>query len=92
MFSSCSKTKSMWEVWYINFNTLYQVVQEDIKRNAILFSEDYEQATKRLMELKCADEQKQASKMQRELASSEKRLAELDVKLKRAYEDVCCKG
>lgn len=39
------------------------------------------------MELKCADEQKQASKMQRELASAEKRLAELDVKLKRAYED-----
>ena len=63
------------------------MVQEDIKRNAILFSEGREQSTNRLMEQKCADEQKQASKMQSELVSAEKRLAELDVKLKRTYED-----
>ena len=91
IYYSCARSTAIGSIacstHYINFNTLYQVVQEDIKRNAILFSEDYEQATKRLMELKCADEQKQASKMQRELASAEKRLAELDVKLKRAYED-----
>lgn len=91
IYYSCARSTAIGSIacstHYINFNTLYQVVQEDIKRNAILFSEDYEQATTRLMELKCADEQKQASKMQRELASAEKRLAELDVKLKRAYED-----
>ena len=96
IYYSCARSTAIGSIacstHYINYNTLYQVVQEDIKRNAILFSEDREQATKRLMELKCADEQKQVSKMQGELASAEKRLAELDVKLKRTYEDVCCKG
>ncbi|MDE6454879.1 MAG: recombinase family protein [Dysosmobacter sp.] len=91
IYYSCAKSTAIGSVacstHYINYNTLYQVVQEDIKRNAILFSEDREQTTKRLMELKCADEQKQASKMRNELAAAEKRLAELDVKLKRTYED-----
>lgn len=72
---------------YINYDIFYQVIQEDIRRNAKLFSEDSEQAAKKLMELKCADEQKQAAKMKRDLASAKKRLADLDVKLKRAYED-----
>lgn len=39
------------------------------------------------MELKCADEQQQVAKMNRDLASAKKRLADLDVKLKRTYED-----
>lgn len=72
---------------YINYDIFYQVIQEDIRRNAKLFSEDSEQAAKKLMELKCADEQKQAAKMKRDLTSAKKRLADLDVKLKRAYED-----
>lgn len=72
---------------YINYDIFYQVIQEDIRRNAKLFSEDSEQAAKKLMELKCADEQKQTTKMKRDLASSKKRLADLDVKLKRAYDD-----
>ena len=46
---------------YINYNTLYQVVLEDIRRNARLFQEDGNRAAKRLMELKCADEQKRAA-------------------------------
>lgn len=72
---------------YINYDIFYQVIQEDIRRNAKLFSEDSEQAAKKLMELKCADEQKQVAKMKRDLTSAKKRLADLDVKLKRAYED-----
>lgn len=72
---------------YINYDIFYQVIQEDIRRNAKLFSDDSEQAAKKLMELKCADEQKQAAKMKRDLTSAKKRLADLDVKLKRAYED-----
>lgn len=72
---------------YINYDIFYQVIQEDIRRNAKLFSEDSEQAAKKLMELKCADEQKQAAKMKRDLTSAKKRLADLDVKLKWAYED-----
>ena len=72
---------------YINRDTLYQVVLEDIRRNAKLFSEDRERAAKRLMELKCADEQKQTAKLNRELTSTKKRLADLDVKLKHTYED-----
>ena len=72
---------------YINYDIFYQVIQEDIRRNAKLFSEDSEQAAKKLMELKCADEQKQAAKMKRDLTSAKKRLADLDVKLNRAYED-----
>ena len=39
------------------------------------------------MELKCADQQKQAAAMKRDLTSEKKRLADLDVKLKRTYED-----
>ncbi len=72
---------------YINRDTLYQVVQEDIQRNAKLFSEDAEKAAQKLMELKCADQQKQTAAMKRDLASAKKRLADLDVKLKRTYED-----
>ena len=72
---------------YINYDIFYQVIQEDIRRNAKLFSDDSEQAAKKLMELKCADEQKQVAKMKRDLTSAKKRLADLDVKLKRAYED-----
>lgn len=91
VYFSCARSNTIGSIacstHYINYNTLYQVVQEDIKRNAILFSEDTDQATQKLMELKCADEQKRVSKMQAELASAEKRLAELDVKLKRTYED-----
>ena len=37
---------------YINYDIFYQVIQEDIRRNAKLFSEDSEQAAKKLMELK----------------------------------------
>lgn len=72
---------------YINYDIFYQVIQEDICRNAKLFSEDRERAAKKLMELKCADKQKRTAKMNRDLASAKKRLAELDVKLKRTYED-----
>ena len=91
IYYSCGKSNAIGGIacstHYINYNTLYQVVQEDIKRNATLFSEHREQATKKLMELKCADEKKRMSQMQNELASAEKRLAELDVKLKHTYED-----
>ncbi len=91
VYFSCAKSKAIGTIacstHYINYNMLYEVVREDIKRNAVLFSEDREQATQKLLELKCADEQKRVSKMQKELASAEKRLAELDVKLKRTYED-----
>lgn len=72
---------------YINYNTIYQVVLEDIRRNARLFQEDGDRAAKRLMELKCADEQKRSARMQADLTKAKKRLAELDVKLKRVYED-----
>jgi len=72
---------------YINYDTVYQVVREDIRRNAILFSEDRERAAQKLMELKCADEHKRTEKMKRELVLAKKRLGELDVKLKRTYED-----
>ena len=72
---------------YINRDTFHQAVLEDIRRNAKLFSEDAEKAAQRLMELKCADQQKKATTMKRDLASAKKRLADLDVKLKRTYED-----
>ena len=72
---------------YINRDTFHQAVLEDIRRNARLFSEDAEKAAQRLMELKCADQQKQTATMKRDLASAKKRLADLDVKLKRTYED-----
>ena len=72
---------------YINYNTVYQVVREDILRNARLFSEHTEKAVKHLMELKCADEQRQTAQMKRDLTSAKKKLADLDVKLKRSYED-----
>ena len=72
---------------YINRDTFHQAVLEDIRRNAKLFSEDAEKAAQRLMELKCADQQKQTATMKRDIASAKKRLADLDVKLKRTYED-----
>lgn len=60
-----------------------QAVLEDIRRNAKLFSEDAEKAAQRLMELKCADQRKQTATMKRDLTSAKKRLADLDVRLKR---------
>lgn len=72
---------------YINYDVFYQIVLEDIRRNAKLFAEDYDRAVADLMKQRCADEQKQTDKMKHELAEAQKRLAELDVKLRRAYED-----
>lgn len=48
---------------YINYNTLYQVVLEDIRRNAKMFQGDGDRAVRKLMELKCSDEQKGASSL-----------------------------
>lgn len=72
---------------YINCDAITRLVQEDIKRNAVLFAEDTEHAIKELANKKCADDQKKLSQMKTELAASRNQLAGLDTKLRRAYED-----
>lgn len=72
---------------YINCDVITRIVQEDIKRNAVLFTEDTERAIKELADRKCSEDEKRLSQMKSELASSRKRLGELDAKLRRVYED-----
>ena len=64
-----------------------RLVREDIKRNAVLFTEDTERAVRELTEKKCSDDQKKMSQMKSELTASRNQLAGLDAKLRRAYED-----
>ena len=72
---------------YINCDVIMQIVREDIKRNAVLFTEDTERAVKELADRKCSEDEKLLSQMKAELEVSRKRLAELDTKLRRVYED-----
>lgn len=72
---------------YINCDVITRIVQEDIKRNAVLFSGDTERAIKELMERKCSEDEKRLSQMKSELVSSRKQLGALDTKLRRVYED-----
>lgn len=72
---------------YINCDVITRLVREDIQRNAILFTEDAERAIKELTDKKCVDDQKKLSQMKSELTASRKQLADLDTKLRRAYED-----
>lgn len=72
---------------YINCDVITRLVREDIKRNAVLFTEDTERAVRELTEKKCSDDQKKMSQMKSELTASRNQLAGLDAKLRRAYED-----
>lgn len=72
---------------YINCDVITQIVREDIKRNAVLFTEDTERAVKELADRKCSEDEKHLSQMRTELEASRKRLTELDAKLRRVYED-----
>lgn len=72
---------------YINCDVITRIVQEDIKRNAVLFAEDTERAIKELTDKKCSEDEKRLAQMKSELAASRKRLSDLDVKLRRVYED-----
>ena len=72
---------------YINCDVITQIVQDDIKRNAVLFSEDTERAVKELTDKKCSEDEKRLAQMKTELTSTKKRLGEMDAKLRRVYED-----
>lgn len=72
---------------YINCDVITRIVQEDIKRNAVLFTEDTERAIKELTDRKCSEDEKRLSQMRAELTTSRQRLSDLDIKLRRVYED-----
>lgn len=72
---------------YINCDVITRIVQEDIKRNAVLFTEDTERAIKELTDRKCSEDEKRLSQMRSELTTSRQRLSDLDIKLRRVYED-----
>lgn len=72
---------------YINCDVITRIVQEDIKRNAVLFAGDTERAIKELTDRKCSEDEKKLARMKSELETSRKRLSDLDVKLRRVYED-----
>ena len=72
---------------YINYDRFHAAVLDDIKQHAVLFAEDTEKAARELAAKIGQEDGKKLAKTKTELAQTQKQLAELDVKLKKSYED-----
>jgi len=72
---------------YITYENLYGIVLGDIQRNVRLLQSDEQKALKDIMAVKCAEEQKRLATAKKSLTAAQKKLPELEVKIKRIYED-----
>jgi hypothetical protein len=72
---------------YINYDKFHAAVMADIREHAVLFAEDTEKAALELAAKIGREDEKKLAKIRKELAQAQKQLAELDVKLKKSYED-----
>ena len=72
---------------YITYENIYEVVLRDIQKNVKLLQADEQKALKDIMAVKCADEQQRLKESKKELVAAQKKLPELEGKIKRVYED-----
>ena len=72
---------------YITFEHLSEIVFRDIKSNIELVQSDETEAIKRIVKSKCKDEERRLSEAKKELVKMKKRQSELDVRIKKVYED-----
>jgi len=72
---------------HVNVSDLYELVLADIQKNVKLLQWDEEKALDMITTSKYADEEKQIVKVRRELSTQKKRQFELDIRIKKAYED-----
>jgi len=72
---------------YITVSDLTNIVLRDIQLNVKLLKTDEDAAIKRITDARCADEENRLSSGKRELTKLKKRQEEIDVRLKKVYED-----
>ena len=76
----------------IGYKTLYTLVYDDIRRNAVFASLHEKRYLQKLLNASYEKQKKELEKSKREIRSIEKRLTELDKISSKIYEDICCKG
>ena len=72
---------------YINYDKFHAAVLADIQKHAVLFAEDTEKAARELAAKIGREDEKKLARTKKDLIVAQKQLAELDVKLKKSYED-----
>lgn len=72
---------------HITYDNLYEIVLKDIQKHVKLVEEDEGCAIQKILSVKCSAEEKQLAKAKKELKQSQKRLEEMDARIKRVYED-----
>ena len=72
---------------HITVSDLYEIVLKDIQANIALDQSDEEAAIKKIISTKRTDDEKQLTMAKIELAKQSKKQIDLDVRIKRAYED-----
>ena len=72
---------------HISYDNIYGVVLRDIQNNVQLLQEDEQKALKDIMAIKFSEEQKRLKNAKKELTTAQRKLPELEAKIKRVYED-----
>lgn len=72
---------------YLNYDKFHVAVLADIQKHATLFAEDTEKAACELATKIGQEDEKKLGQTRKELVQAQKRLSDLDVKLKKSYED-----
>jgi len=72
---------------YINYDKFHAAVLADIQKHAVLFAEDTAKAARELAAKIGREDEKKLARTKKEQTGAQKQLAELDVKLKKSYED-----
>jgi site-specific DNA recombinase len=72
---------------YINYNDLYAVVLDDIQRNTRLAAGNEKEFLEHVTKINKDKQKFQMAKSSKEIAKSNKRISELDLIIKRLYED-----
>ena len=72
---------------HIAFDNIYKVVLQDIRKNVLLMQSDEAEAIKGIVRAKRGNGEHKLTQTKKALAKAQKRLSELNAKIKKVYED-----
>ena len=72
---------------HITYDNLCKIVLADIQKYVKLIEEDEGHAIQEILSIKCTSEEKQIAKAKKDLKQAKNRLEEMDVRIKKVYED-----
>lgn len=72
---------------HITYDNLCKIVLADIQKYVKLIEEDEGYAIQEILSIKCTSEEKQLVKAKKDLKQAKNRLEEMDVRIKKVYED-----